>query len=132
MSPTPKKGTRLQEMATPRKKTKGGTYDDLSLEAENQTPLPGRKQKLRAMLKKPASASPVKKPAANQKTLKKTWLKMYYKGSGAWAIRKAGGSQLFQIVSKGEKDVTAIIDQSLQKLEDGMDPDQVKEWAKSQ
>ena len=122
----------MKEIATPRKKTKGCTYDDLSLEAENQTPLPERKQKLRAMLKKPASASPVKKPALIQKTLKKTWLKMYYKVCRAWAIRKAGGSQLFQIVCKGEKDVTAIIDQSLQKLEDSMDPEQVREWAKSQ
>ena len=92
-------------MVTPKKKK--STQEELTLEAENQTPLPARKQKLKAMVKKRPAASPVKKPAAKlpqKETEKKMWLKMYYK-AGAWAIRKAGGPQLFQIVCKPGKKV---------------------------
>ena len=134
LSPTPKKRKSQDDMVMVTPKKKKSTQEELTLEAENQTPLPARKQKLKAMVKKRPAASPVKKPAAKlpqKETEKKMWLKMYYK-AGAWAIRKAGGPQLFQIVCKPGKKVEKIIDESLQKLADGMDPQKVKEWAKSQ
>ena len=135
---TPKK-RKAAASPTPDKKRQS----DLDEEAEIVSPLPARKGKLKdkvlkrpaAALKKPATASPWKKPAVNKGN--GSWLLMYYKVSKSrakpsWAVRESGGCQLFQLVAVPGKDVKKICQKAIEKLLDGEVPGQVREWAKAQ
>ena len=62
--------------------------------------------------------------------------KMYYKNTGAWAIRQRffNKQQILQIKSDdlGKEELESIIDEALLKLAGGMGEAEVKAWAKSQ
>lgn len=115
------------------------------------------KKRPAAAMKKPAASSDVPPPVAsgsssegeaaidnmepgsavaNQPNVEQNYTVMFYKASGAYAVRETrlGKRQLFQISSKkkSKSQLLKIITQAKQKLLAGEDSQSVKDWAKSE
>ena len=74
------------------------------------------------------------KPAVARKTgaehTGKRFLKMYYKASGAVAVREAGGGQVLQVAVRGasREALSAVADECIEKLCNGVSLVAVKQW----
>ena len=89
-------------------------------------------KKTSVMKKTPMKAA--KQEAKDKDEAKTSWTMMFYKNSPAYAVRKKGGAQLFQIttLNKNPSKVRGTCEEAMKKLEGGESPTQVKSWAKSQ
>ena len=74
-------------------------------------------------------------PSAPLQVVKLQYSKLYYKATGAWAVRQKFMSkkQVFQIVSKhrSKAELESIVDEAINRLQAGAAEEVVKAWAKS-
>jgi hypothetical protein len=57
---------------------------------------------------------------------------MFYKNSGAYALRLQGGKQLFQIRAASPDQSQLILEEAKNRLQGGAQPEDVKAWARTQ
>ena len=85
----------------------------------------------RAALKRHVRAKVAKRKQCTASTAAPgRYMKMWYKSTGACAVREVGGRQLLQVVVKGagKEQIEAVADQCLAKLHAGEDLIAVKQW----
>jgi hypothetical protein len=88
----------------------------------------------------PAELAPAKRQAARNRATApavgqpKTYLKMFYKNTGAFGFRERGGGQVFQLVCKKmpKAQLEKLADQVLDRLNAGQNVLAVRDWAKEQ